>query len=109
MASSRSNENSAFESAPTPEKEPRSADAELAAMLAGDLRRYLQQQMGSLGACAGSWSEQFEQSSQEAVSKGKEGVSVAYAEARRYVRENPVKSVAGSFAVGAIIGILSSR
>ena len=109
MASSSSNEKNAFESASTREGEQRSPDAELAAMLAGDLQQYLQEQVGSLGGLAGAWSEQFEQSSRGAVSKGAEEVAAAYAGAKLYVRENPVKSVAGSFAVGAIIGILSSR
>ena len=109
MASSQNNEKNAFESESSRTGEPRSPDAELAEMLAGDLQRYLTQQVGALGGLAGAWSEKFEQSSGDAVSKGKQEVVHAYGEAKRYIRENPVKSVAGSFAVGAIIGIFTSR
>lgn len=102
-------ERNAFDPASADEEKLRSPEAELAALVARDLRRYLTDQVGSLGRLAGGWTEQFGESSQGLASKGREEAAIVYAEAKRCVRENPVKSAAGSFAAGMIIGILTSR
>jgi hypothetical protein len=108
MASSNSNKNDEMESGASWENEPRSPDAELAALVARDLQQYLVEQVGSLGGFAEAWFASAGTSG-GVVSKGKTEIVNLCAEAERYVRQNPVKSLAGSFAVGAIIGILSNK
>lgn len=106
MASSGRNGNG-FDAETLREENKRSPEAELAALVARDLRRYVTRQVGSLGGLAGTWTESIGQSSKGAAQKGAQEVGAAYGRARHYMRENPIKSVAGGFAVGALLGILT--